>query len=313
MASRPDACVARRTAGAPQRTLIALAVVTTWLTTAGNFLAFKGALKSFPPLVLMSVRLLLAALVLVPIALIRQKTRPTRAQVGHAALAGCLLLFLGQGAIIWGVQSLPAGQTALFASSAPIFLALFSMVRGERLGRRGLIGIFLGVCGLALMAFAGRSNEAFDVAAAGIVLAGSAAWACGSMYAAHADLPPDAITSSAIQVLAASVLILPLAAASGEFTQFSLRSSSATSIISMAYLGWVGLALGISVFGWLNSVANPVVANTFQYVSPVIAVVAGALILGERMTFLDILAAVILLGSVALMATPHSSERRSET
>jgi hypothetical protein len=53
-----------------QRRLIRLAVVTTWVTTGCNFLAFKVALESFPPLALMSVRLVLAAVVLVALALL---------------------------------------------------------------------------------------------------------------------------------------------------------------------------------------------------------------------------------------------------
>jgi drug/metabolite transporter (DMT)-like permease len=303
MASRPE----RRKAH------VALAVGTTWLTTGGNFLAFKGALKGFPPILLTSVRLLLAALLLVLIALFRHKPRPSLRQVGHASIAGCLLLVLGQGAIIWGVQFLPAGQTALFASSAPMFLAIFSKMRGDALGRRGLIGIFLGICGLALLTMAGRGNEAFDLAAAGIVLCGSIAWACGSMYAAHSELPQDAITSGAIQTLAASLLVVPFAIGSGELAQLSPRSVAAGPVISVAYLGLVGLAWGYSVFGWLNSVASPVVANTFHYVSPVIAVVGSAIFLDEQMTALDVVAAVMLLGSVVLMTVPHPSERSLST
>jgi drug/metabolite transporter (DMT)-like permease len=286
-----------------------LAVGTTWLTTAGNFLAFKGALKGFPPILLMTLRLLLAALMLVLVAVFRQKAWPSLRQVGHAAIAGCLLLVLGQGAIIWGIQYLPAGQTALFASSAPMFVAILSRLRGDSLSKRGLIGIFLGIGGLALMTLAGRGNGIFDPAAAGIVLFGSLAWACGSIYAAHADLPKDAITSGAMQTLAASLLVVPFAIASGELAQLSTLSVAAGPIISMAYLSFIGLALGYSVFGWLNSVANPVLANTFHYVSPVIAVVGGAIFLDERLTVLGIVAAVVLLGSVILMTVPPSSER----
>jgi drug/metabolite transporter (DMT)-like permease len=297
-----------------QRHLIGLAVVTTWVTTGFNFLAFKAALGSFPPLALMIVRLILAAAVLVALALLRHKAKPTLQQIKNAAVAGVLLLVLGQGSIVWGIQSLPSGQTALLASSAPIFLAVFSFVSGERLQGRDLIGIGLGVAGLALMTLGESTGESSNLPAVAIVLAGSAAWAGGSMYAARADLPADSSAAGAIQTLAATVVIAPLAPLRGEFSQVSLDEVSAAAVAGVAYLGLIGLALGYGLFQWLDRVTSPVVANTFQYVSPVIALVAGAVVLGERLTVLDIGASVILLSSVALMVArrPNASSSSAE-
>jgi drug/metabolite transporter (DMT)-like permease len=297
-----------------QRRLIRLAVVTTWVTTGCNFLAFKAALESFPPLTLMSVRLAIAAVVLVTLALLRYEAKPTLKQITNAAVAGVLLLVLGQGSIVWGIQYLPSGQTALFASSAPIFLALFSLLSGERLHGRDLIGIGLGVAGLALLTLGESAGESSNVPAVAIVLAGSAAWAWGSMYSGKADLPADSSASGAIQMLAAIVVIAPLAPLHGELSQVSLDDVSALAVVGVAYLGLIGLALGYSLFHWLDRVTSPLVANTFQYVSPVIALGVGAVVLGERLTILDIGASVILLSSVALMvsrpnATSSSAER----
>jgi drug/metabolite transporter (DMT)-like permease len=294
-----------------QRHLIGLAVVTTWVTTGCNFLAFKAALGSFPPLALMSARLSLAAVVLVALALLRHKPKPTLKQIRNAALAGVLLLVLGQGSIVWGIQYLPSGQTALFASSAPIFLAVFSFVSGERLHRRDLIGIGLGIAGLALMTLGEGAGESSNLPAIAIVLAGSAAWACGSMFVAKSDLPADSSAAAAIQTLAATVVIAPLVPLRGEFSQVSLDHVSAAAVVGVAYLGLIGLALGYSLFQWLDRVTSPTVANTFQYVSPVIALVAGAVVLSERLTVLDIGASVILLSSVALMVTRRSNASSS--
>jgi drug/metabolite transporter (DMT)-like permease len=298
-----------------RRHLIGLAVVTTWVTTGCNFLAFKAALGSFPPLALMSLRLILAAVVLVALALLRHKAKPTLQQIKNAAVAGVLLLVLGQGSIVWGIQDLPSGQTALFASSAPLFLAMFSFVSGERLRGRDLIGVALGVAGLVLMTLGESAGESSNLPAVALVLTGSAAWACGSMYAARADLPADSSAAGAIQTLAATLVIAPLAPLSGELSQISLDDVSAEAVVAVAYLGLIGLALGYGLFQWLDRVTSPVVANTFQYVSPVIALAVGAVVLGERLTILDIAASVILLGGVALMmarrhkASSSSAER----
>jgi drug/metabolite transporter (DMT)-like permease len=161
---------------------------------------------------------------------------------------------------------------------------------------------------------AGESaGESSNLPAIAIVLAGSAAWACGSMYAARADLPADSSAAGAIQTLAATVVIAPLVPLRGELSQFSLDEVSAAAVTGVAYLGLIGLALGYGLFQWLVRVTSPVVANTFQYVSPVIALVVGAVVLGERLTVLDIAAGVILLSSVALMVARRPNASSSST
>jgi drug/metabolite transporter (DMT)-like permease len=71
--------VERRQGGAPARLAIGLALVGTWLSTGGNFIAFKGALESMPPIWLMTARLFVAALVLLPIAIARRFAIPSLA------------------------------------------------------------------------------------------------------------------------------------------------------------------------------------------------------------------------------------------
>jgi drug/metabolite transporter (DMT)-like permease len=68
--------VERRQSGAPARVAIGLALAGTWLSTGGNFIAFKFALESMPPIWLMSARLFVAALVLLSIAVARRLAMP---------------------------------------------------------------------------------------------------------------------------------------------------------------------------------------------------------------------------------------------
>lgn len=203
--------------GAPARLAIGLALVRTWLSTGGNFIAFKFTLENLPPIWLMTARQFVAALVLLSIAVARRLAMPSLAQLRNAMIAGFLLLVIGQGAIIWGVQFLPAGRTAVFVSSAPLFLALFSMWSSNSVDRRIILGITLGTLGLALIVVFGQSQGDLRLGPIAIILVGSASWAAGSLYANKVDLPADAIVSGAVQTLSAGFIMLIIATADGAF------------------------------------------------------------------------------------------------
>jgi len=289
----------------PSRGILLLALVTTWLTTGGNFIAFKNALEAFPLGLLMAMRLFLASALLLAVALIIRAPWPTFRQVRAAVAAGALLLVIGQGAIMWGVQHLPAGRTAVFASSAPLFVAIFSIFAGEMVGRRKALGIGLGIVGLGIMTLMNEDGGP-AVAPVLVVLGGSAAWALGSIYACRADLSESPVMSGGIQTLSAGLIVLPMMFVLGDFRQADLQAST-TAWLSLAYLAALGLALGFSLFAWLDRVSSPTAANSFHYMSPLVALVAGALLLGETISLGDILGSSLALLGVVLMVS--GSER----
>ena len=119
-------------------------------------------------------------------------------------------------------------------------------------------------------------------------------------------MPKSSLVSGAVQTLVAAFVLLAVAWLAGDFDRISLVSLSLAPLFSLAYLSVFGLAIGYSIFAWLDRSSGPVLANTFHYVSPVIAMIAGVTLLREPITAIDIIAAVIALFGVALMisATP---------
>ena len=287
---------------------VVTAVIVIWVTTGGNFLAFKGALQGFPPVLLMVLRLGLAGAVLLAAAAVAASERPTMREAKCGVVAGILLLVLGQGGIVWGVQSLPAGRTAVFASSAPLFLAAFLAIRGQPPSWRALTGILFGIAGLALLTiFSGGATS--SLTSVGMVLGGSAAWAAGSIYAAERGLPKSPMISGAVQTIAAATILLPVAWLAGDFVRVSTASLGRLPLLSLFYLAVFGLAIGYSLFTWVDRTAGPVAANTFHYVSPVIAMLAGSTLLGEELTLVDVTSAATALGGVALMVSERSKPK----
>jgi drug/metabolite transporter (DMT)-like permease len=285
------------------RGVIALALITTWLTTGANFIGFKLALETLPPLTMMTARLFAAASIMVVVARVRQPLKwPGPRQVRSTVIVGTLLLVLGQGGIVWGVRQLPAGFSAVFASSSPVFLVLLEYVFGrDPLSARRVIGILLGFGGLILMSTFSTGTGANQASAIAFVLAGSASWALGSMVERRLQMPSDPILSGTLQMLWAGCAMLGLALLSGEISRFDVSAISARSYVGLSCLVIFGLVIGFAAFVWLNGATSPTLANTFHYVSPIVAMAAAFWLFGEPIGWSKAASALVVLAGVAFI------------
>ncbi|MGB8152596.1 MAG: EamA family transporter, partial [Nitrososphaeraceae archaeon] len=89
----------------------------------------------------------------------------------------------------------------------------------------------------------------------------------------------------------------------GEYQGLDLSQISGQSLAALIYLIVIITVVGFTDFYWLLRVTTPSLANTFAYVSPVIAVLLGWAILKESITTITIVAMVVILLGVALMVT----------
>jgi len=145
------------------RGLVALAVGYQWFYNGANFLAFKIAGNALHPLMVAALRYSLAALILLPFALVRWRRSPLSTwELGGAALIGVTMLVVSQALAIWGTHFLPAGVAAVFGSASPLFLALFAWgMFHQPLTRRQVAGVAIGFVGLALMGWTSATGGNF--------------------------------------------------------------------------------------------------------------------------------------------------------
>ena len=104
----------------PTPRLIGAVLVVLWVTTGANFLGFRIALESLPPMLMVSLRLFVAGLMLLPIVWFRGEfVVPPWRQLQSILTSSILLLVIGQGAVVWAVQFLPAGTVRCSAPRSP--------------------------------------------------------------------------------------------------------------------------------------------------------------------------------------------------
>jgi drug/metabolite transporter (DMT)-like permease len=125
----------------------------------------------------------------------------------------------------------------------------------------------------------------------------------GSIYGRRVKNPAEPLAASAMQMLGGGVALMITAAAHGDLEGFSPGTVSGRSWLALSYLIVMGSLVGFSVFGWLMKHSTPARVSTYAYVNPLVAVFLGWLVLGEPVTLRTLVAAGIIVLSVAVITT----------
>jgi drug/metabolite transporter (DMT)-like permease len=283
--------------GRPRVPTIVLCLALMYTVGSSTFLAQRIAVTGFPPLRMVGLRFAVSGALLYAGVRARGAGAPSAREWGAAALSAIPLLVLGLGGIAIAVQRMPSGLAALMFGSVPLWTALFDRLWGGRLARAEIAGLLVGAAGVALVSLRGALRA--DPAVATILVAAAAAHALGFVLTRRLRLPAG-ILGTATQILSGGVLLLVVSVASGE------RSSAAApgvgSVLALGYLVVFGSMLVYSALGYLLRNARPALASSHAYVNPLVAVVLGATLGGERFARADVLGLGLVLAAVALVA-----------
>ena len=199
----------------------ALAVV--YVVWGSTYLGILYAIDTIPVFLSMGIRFLIAGGLLYVWAIRRGDVtgdRVGRRQWAAAALVGGLLFVGGNSLVAWSETRVDTGIAALLIAAVPLWMALFDRVaNGQRLSRTALLGLLVGFGGVALLAWPSGPSR-IDALGAVALLVSGAAWAAGSLVARRASLPQRPLVSSAMQMFAGGMLLMLVASAAGELTEF---------------------------------------------------------------------------------------------
>jgi len=134
-----------------------------------------------------------------------------------------------------------------------------------------------------------------------IVLGAALSWALGSWASGRLPMPSDAATSTAFEMLIGGAVLGLLGPLLGEHWSTFVVHSSTRSLLAVAYLVLVGSVLAFTAYVWLLQHAPISQVSTYAYVNPVVAVLLGALVLGEQVTLTTIVGGGIIVLAVALV------------
>lgn len=280
-----------------------------YLVWGSTYLGIAIAVETIPPFLMASIRFLVAGGILLGWSVAREGrgfSLPSRRQVRDSAIVGTLLLGGGMGMVAVGEQTVPSGVTALFVAMMPLWVAVFGRTfLGDRLPVIVVAGIGLGLVGVVVLVWPGDASlDGVDPLHLGAVILSPISWALGSVFAARrADLPRRPLLATALQMVLGGLALAILSLLAREPSAFDPAAISGASIAAFVYLTLIGSLFAFTVFAWLIQVAPLARVTTYAYVNPVVAVILGAIVLGEPITPRTIVAGGIIVVAVALIVT----------
>lgn len=292
---------------APSRLQVYLAFAAIYIIWGSTYFGIKEALVGFPPFMLGGLRFAVAAVLLFFWCSIRS-IRVWAPGLWKVLLAGFLLLFVGNGAVVWAQQTLPSSMVAIAIAVAPLAFAAMDRPQWSVNFRNPatLLGIVAGIAGVWLL-FGQRLSTQLALGLDAEVLAllvlgiGILAWPAGSLFAKYYPVPLPNVANSAWQMLTGAVFFLAIGSLRGEWNGFDPGAIPARAWIAEGYLIIFGSIIGFSAYVWLLQVRPATQVSTYAYVNPVVAVILGTWLGGEVLGVREVAGLAVILGGVLLI------------
>lgn len=285
------------------RTVLAFAVI--YLAWGCTFLAIRVGVREVPPLLLASLRFLVAGFVLYVWMIAQGERSPTAGQWKSVALLAILIFVFDYGLLFWAEQRVPSGIAAVMMATIPVFMSLSEIIllRTQKFTVRLVLALLIGVCGVAVLMnrSLGLGGAPVNTLGAVALIVASMCWSLSSALSRKLELPPSKVMSSGAQMLAGGVFLAVAAAALGEFRNFHFSAVSRAAWLALLYLIVAGSIIGFTAYVWLIHHESPTRVGTYAYVNPVVAVLVGYFIGGEALGLRTILGALFVLISVVVI------------
>ncbi|WP_105581705.1 O-acetylserine/cysteine exporter [Cronobacter turicensis] len=276
--------------------LLALLVVLAW---GLNFVVIKVGLHAMPPLVLAGLRFLLVAFP--ALLFIARPTVPFRLLLGYG-----LTISFGQFAFLFTAIKfgMPAGLASLVLQAQ----AFFTIVLGvfafrERLQAKQLTGIALAIGGMLVLIEGSLNGQHVALTGFMLTLAAALSWACGNIFNKKIMQLPTPPAVMSLVVWSALIPVLPFFAASLMFDGAdavvqSLVNIDSVTALSLVYLAFIATILGYGIWGTLLGRYETWRVAPLSLLVPVVGLASAALLLDERLSALQIIGALLVMGGL---------------
>ena len=277
----------------------------------GSTYYFIGVcLRDLPPFVLGAARFSVAGGALLAVCRWRGERLLNKKLVLKSAVCDIVLLFIDQAVIMFAQRFVSSSLVAIVASSTAVWIMLLDVPAWRRNFKSlaTVSGMLLGFLGIALLyaeqLLTEGQNGAHSEYGVLLLVGGCVSWACGTLYSKYgssAEEEVGGLAGAAWQMVSASVVFGLCAGVTDGFADVDLPSVSMSTWLSLAYLIIFGSLMAYAAYVWLLKVRPASEVATHAYVNPVVAVVLGAGLGGERVTAVQLAGLAVILLSLALV------------
>jgi drug/metabolite transporter (DMT)-like permease len=291
------------------------ALIVVYLVWGSTYLAIRVLVRTAPPLLAMGVRFTAAGLLLAAFLAARHGPGVLRVpwrRALAAAAVGILLLAAGNGGVAVAELAVPSGLAALMVSAVPLWLVCLRLLARDRPPRTTIAGIVLGFTGIAILALPGSHPAGTRIWGVLVIIGATICWSTGSFITPRLPMPANPFVATVCEMLTAGLVLAAAGAMTGEFGEARLRAMPVQAWLALVYLVLFGSLLAFSAYVWLLGNAPLSLIATYAYVNPVVAVLLGALILGEQVTWPILLGGAVVVAGVGLVVSAERPRGRPQ-
>ena len=285
----------------PRRSRIQLAFAVLYIVWGVSYAVNRIMVLQLPPLLAAGVRFALAGSFLTALARFRGLSMPRGRHdwqsVGAAAVLGILI---SNGLSVLALRHIASNQAALINASSAFWIAWVGMYgrRASPVSTRTWAGLAVGFAGVAVLLSARGFGADAQLGWQLAILGATLSWALATAVIRESHTQSDALAFTACYVLTGGLLLLALGAASGEAVQWRW---SVPGFAAIVFLAIFSSTFGFVAYTYLLRHETPSRIGTYAYVNPVVAVLVGWLLLGERLDALQLAGAGIIFAGVILV------------
>lgn len=279
-----------------------------WGTT---WLASKEGVKYMPAIQLVAIRQFLGATLYLTYFLFKKTTWPKGKQWKTIFILSILNFVLSNGLSTWGVKYISSGLGAIIGALVPLWVVIISLFRGEKLVKLAIVGLVVGFAGVCVIFYEHLSDFLIFDFRFGIIISiiSTLTWAFATLYTKKKAASFNPYFSLGIQMFISSIFLFAYLGATG--SAVSLSSIPMISWISIGYLVLFGSVLTFIAFIYALQHLPAEINSIYAYINPIIAVLLGAYIFGEPLTFSIAVGGIItLLGLYLVNQSIRNSKKK---
>lgn len=265
-----------------------------------------GVDGGFQPLTFVALRTLIAGIALFIVMQLRGEKFPRTRAIWYPMVVMALFnSVVPYSFITWGEQAISSGLAAILTAMVPFFTVVFAnfWTRDERLTRTKLVGIAIGLVGVAIL-FAPAMRQGVKVEFWGMlaVVGASASYGFAILVARKFLGELSHLVASTSQLGGAALVMIPLSVLFEH--PFNLQPTT-SAIVALVTLALLGTAFAYILYYWLIHNIGATRTSLVTYIMPIMGVVWGALILSEKIDPTAIVGLVLIIGGILVVSPPR--------
>jgi drug/metabolite transporter (DMT)-like permease len=272
-----------------------------------TLIASRFSVGQFHPTTYIGLRMVLASLGHIAIYTFgfRNRSWPRDLRLwGHAAVLGIFGTAVPMTSIVTSLQFQSAGLTAVLLTTGPAITVIMAhfFLTDESLTWRKSTGVALALGGALLLALRGENGlpDVIQASPIGYILI-LVAMICASIMAIYARLHMrdlDAFDVASVRMFAATLTVVPLSLL---FVGLNLEAVDGQGYFALSYAALVGTFSGMLLAFYLIKRFGATTQAMSLYVTPAVAGLGGALVLGERITVGMLIGTVLIVLGISLI------------